>query len=355
MPADHNFPTDRTTLTRLLFPAGVPILWSPTLVFYDEAGRIDRGHQLAHLAFMTPHVKGYLVPGSTGDAWEMDDAEALAALEVTIPFAVQHGLDLLVGVLRPTTGAMHALIDKVLNDLCRRAGTHSIADAFAASRVRGLTIAAPTTDTPLSQDAISAALAPVFELGLPIALYQLPQVTGNTMTPELVAGLAERFPNLLLFKDSSGTDEVALSGRMPAGVTLLRGAEGDYAQWSKAHGGAYDGFLLSTANAFPAQLASVLEHLQYGRVAEAERCSAAISAAVADAFAAVVEVRQGNAFTNANKALAHIMAYGRDALEAPPPRLYAGSYLPHSILKVVMESLTHHGLLPERGYLENRR
>ena len=250
---------------------------------------------------------------------------------------------------------MHALIDKVLNYLCRRAGTDSIADAFAASHVRGLTIAAPTTDTPLSQDAIGAALAPVFELGLPIALYQLPQVTGNTMTPELVAGLAERFPNLLLFKDSSGADEVALSGRMPAGVTLLRGAEGDYAQWSKAHGGAYDGFLLSTANAFPAQLASVLEHLQRGRVAEAEQCSAAISAAVADAFAAVVEVRQGNAFTNANKALAHIMAYGRDALEAPPPRLYAGSYLPHSILKVVLELLTHHGLLPERGYLENRK
>ena len=121
---------------------------------------------------------------------------------------------------------------------------------------------------------------------------------------------------------------------MPAGVTLLRGAEGDYAQWSKAHGGAYDGFLLSTANAFPAQLASVLEHLQYGRVAEAERCSAAISAAVADAFAAVVEVRQGNAFTNANKALAHIMAYGRDALEAPPPA--APRRQPHSILKVVM-------------------
>src|SRR5215831_15579621 len=59
------------------------------------------------------------------------------------------------------------------------------------------------------------------------------------MTPELVAGLAERFPNLLLFKDSSGRDDVARSGRMPAGVTLLRGAEGDCAQWSKAHGGAW--------------------------------------------------------------------------------------------------------------------
>ena len=112
MPADYTFPTDRPTLARLLFPAGVPILWSPTLVFYDEAGRIDRGPQLAHFAFMTPRVKGYLVPGSTGDAWEMDDAEALAALEVAIPFAVQHGLYLLVGVLRPTTDAMHALIDR---------------------------------------------------------------------------------------------------------------------------------------------------------------------------------------------------------------------------------------------------
>jgi hypothetical protein len=43
--------TDHPTLARLLFPASVPILWSSTLVLYDEAG-IDRGRQLAHLAFM---------------------------------------------------------------------------------------------------------------------------------------------------------------------------------------------------------------------------------------------------------------------------------------------------------------
>ena len=196
------------------------------------------------------------MPGSTGDAWEMDDAEALAALEVVIPFAVQEGLDLLVGVLRPTAEATRALLDKVLDHLRRRAGTQSIVEAFAAAHVRGITIAAPSSATPLPQEAIGAALEPVFGLGLPIALYQLPQVTGNTMAPELVAGLAERFPNLLLFKDSGGRDEVALSGRMPAGVTLLRGAEGDYARWSKARGGPYDGFLLSSANAFPAQLAT---------------------------------------------------------------------------------------------------
>jgi dihydrodipicolinate synthase/N-acetylneuraminate lyase len=245
-------------------------------------------------------------------------------------------------------------VDRVLDHLCRRAGTQSAVEAFAAAHVRGLTIAAPSSATPLSQEAIVAALEPVFGLGLPMALYQLPQVTGNTMAPELVAGLAERFPNLLLFKDSGGKDEVALSGRMPAGVTLLRGAEGDYARWSKARGGPYDGFLLSSANAFPAQLARVLEDLRHGRMAEAERCSAAVSAAVADAFAAVAGMRVGNAFTNANKALAHVMAYGRDAPGAPPPRLHAGVPLPRAVLETVAGSLERHGLLPRRGYLQER-
>jgi hypothetical protein len=27
----------------------------------------------AHLAHIVPWVKGYLIPGSTGDGWEMDD------------------------------------------------------------------------------------------------------------------------------------------------------------------------------------------------------------------------------------------------------------------------------------------
>lgn len=352
MSTDHGFPADRAALTSLLFPDGVPLLWAPTLVFYDAAGRIDLDRQRAHLAFMAPHVRGILVPGSTGDAWEMDDAEAIAALDAVVPFAVERGVDLLVGVLRPTAEATRALLDKVLDHLRGRAGSNSTAEAFAAARVRGITIAAPTSAAPLPQEAIRAALEPVLGLGLPTALYQLPQVTGNTMTPELVAGLAERFPNLLLFKDSGGTDEVALSGRMPAAVMLLRGAEGDYARWSRAHGGPYGGFLLSTANAFPAELAAVLEDLRQGRAAEAERRSAAVSAVVADAFAAVAELRAGNAFTNANKALAHIMAYGPDAPAAPLPRLHAGALLPRTVLATVAASLGRHGLLPERGYLQ---
>ena len=49
MPIDQSFPANRTALTNLLFPAYVPPLWSPTMVFYDETYHIDRGRQLTHL------------------------------------------------------------------------------------------------------------------------------------------------------------------------------------------------------------------------------------------------------------------------------------------------------------------
>ena len=79
MPMNHGFPADRAALTKLLFPADVPPLWSPTLVFYGEDGRIDRDRQLAHLAFMAPHVRGVLVPGSTGMAAVAPRAALLCA------------------------------------------------------------------------------------------------------------------------------------------------------------------------------------------------------------------------------------------------------------------------------------
>jgi dihydrodipicolinate synthase/N-acetylneuraminate lyase len=349
------FPTERAALMALLFPDGVPQLWSPSLFFYDGQGGFDRARQEAHFAFMTPHVKGFLIPGSTGDAWEMTDEEAVAALDLAIDFGAPRGLDLLAGVLRPDAAAMEALLERMIRHVCDRAGTASIPLAFEKSRLRGITVAPPTSGSPLSQAAIAEALSPLFARGLPMALYQLPQVTGNRMTPELVAELAGRFPNFLLFKDSGGTDEVALSGLLPADLTLLRGAEGDYARWHAALGGPYDGFLLSTANAFPGELAGILDALRDGRSDTARERSALLSSVVADAFAAVEGVPDGNGFTNANKALAHAMAFGQDAGALPLPRLHAGSTLPGTAIKQVLASLDRHALMPRRGYAAGAR
>ncbi|SHK37408.1 Dihydrodipicolinate synthase/N-acetylneuraminate lyase [Roseomonas rosea] len=344
------FPANRAALLKALFPQGVPQLWSPSLFFYDSQGGFDRARQEAHLAFMAPHVTGFLIPGSTGDAWEMSDDEAVAALDLAIDFTQPRGLHLLAGVLRPDAAAMEHLLERVVRHLCTRAGTASIPRAFAACGVRGITVAPPTTTAPLPQEGIAEALSPLFARGLPMALYQLPQVTGNRMTPELVAELAARFPNFILFKDSSGTDEVASSGQLPPGLVLLRGAEGDYARWHAALGGPYDGFLLSTANAFPGELAGILGALREGRGDAAQSRSALLSAVVSDAFAAVQGLPDGNAFTNANKALSHAMAFGAEAGTTPPPRLHAGSTLPGEVIGQVAASLQRHGLLPGRGY-----
>ncbi|HEY8610061.1 MAG TPA: dihydrodipicolinate synthase family protein [Roseomonas sp.] len=347
----HHFPADRAALLAALFPDGVPRLWSPSLFFYDGQGGFDRARQEAHLAFMAPHVKGFLIPGSTGDAWEMGDDETIAALDLAIDFAAPRGIDLLAGVLRPDAASMGALLGRLIRRICERAGTDSTPQAFAACRIRGITVAPPTTKAPLSQAGIAEALSPIFARGLPMALYQLPQVTGNRMTPELVAELAARFPNFLFFKDSGGADEVASSGLLPPELVLLRGAEGDYARWHQALGGPYHGFLLSTANAFPGELAGILDALREGRPEVARARSALLSAVVADAFAAVQELSHGNAFTNANKALSHAMAFGPDARIAPPPRLHAGPGLPREMVGQVVASLERNGLLPGRGYL----
>ncbi|WP_338664506.1 dihydrodipicolinate synthase family protein [Pararoseomonas sp. SCSIO 73927] len=344
------FPADRPALIRALFPGGVPQLWSPSLFFYDASGGFDRARQEAHFAFMAGHVGGFLIPGSTGDAWEMADDEAIAALDLAIDFARPRGIELLAGVLRPDAAAMGALLERMVKHLCDRAGTASVPRALDACRVRGVTIAPPTTPEPLSQPALAAALEPLLARGLPMALYQLPQVTGNRMAPELLADLAHRFSNFILFKDSGGTDEVALSGLLPAELVTLRGAEGDYARWHSGLGGPYDGFLLSTANAFPARLESILAAVAAGKAEEASAVSGRLSSVVADAFAAVASVADGNAFTNANKLLAHVMAFGTRAPSVQPPALHAGSTLPARCIEQMMPVLEREGMLPEQGY-----
>ena len=210
----------------------------------------------------------------------------------------------------------------------------------------------PPKGADLPQQSIRDALAGILELGFPTALYQLPQVTQNEMSPETLADLAARFPNFILFKDTSGADRVANSGRDFSGVFLVRGAEGGYANWLKPGGGPYDGFLLSTANCFGRELHQLIELLGAGRRDEAQRLSDRLSAVVKEVFALVAGLSDGNAFANANKAMDHFFAHGPNAARVTQPRLHAGSRLPVEVIRQTGAALERNGFLPERGYLE---
>lgn len=335
------------TLRRMIFPT----LWCPLLTHYDDHGRIDVQRMARHLDFLAPSVRGFLVPGSTGDGWQLSDAETRELLDAVIGLARERELQLLIGVLRPDAAAMLAFMANTIAWLKQRAGTTELPDALRQAATVGFTFCAPH-GAASTQDDIAAALDALLAVGAPAALYQLPQVTGNEIAPETVRALAARHANLLMLKDTSGADRIADAGG--AGIDrlfLVRGAEGGYSRHLKLAGGRYDGFLLSTANVFGAQLAELVEHLRRGRRAEADALSARLEAVVNAVFAAAAPLPYGNAFTNANKALDHFMAHGPAARSVTPPRLHSGQRLPAELIDRAGAELERHGLMPVRGYL----
>jgi dihydrodipicolinate synthase/N-acetylneuraminate lyase len=324
---------------RSRFPSGeFRRLWCPVLTHFRAAREIDTGRIDAHLASMSPYVKGILVPGSTGEGWQMSDAETEPLLEVCLRAAERLGMHVLIGVLKTTTEETSAAI-------------RGIEKWRAHPAVVGITVC-PPTGRDLTQDDLNRRLSEVLGQGWPTALYQLPQVTQNEMSPSLVAALAAEFPNFVLFKDSSGSDRVATSGQDFGGVLLLRGSEtGGYASWLRPAGGVYDGFLLSTANVFAPPYCEMMRLIDAGSVAEAKSLSATLASVVSGMFAIVDGFPLGNAFTNANKVVDHCLAYGDEATGASMPMLYCGERLPADFVRQAIRLLGDHSMMPRRGYL----
>ncbi|MBI3416045.1 MAG: dihydrodipicolinate synthase family protein [Verrucomicrobia bacterium] len=333
-----------------LFPAGVPTLWCPLLTHYDSNGAIDRVRMAAHLRHLAPHVKGFLIPGSTGDGWELDETETRALLDLALDEVARLNLHLLIGVLKTDAAEMRHTVLDTLSRLKTRTGATENETALRQAHVCGFTIC-PPRGKELSQTEIETALVGVLELGLPTTLYQLPQITQNEISPELSLSLARRFANFLFFKDTSGADRVANVNRDLDGVFLVRGAEGDYARWLRAGGGPYHGFLLSTANCFGRELHQIESDLSAGRAAAANELSLRLTTVVNEAFRIVAGHPHGNAFANANKAMDHFFAHGPAAAKIAPPRLHAGSRLPEPFIRAIGELLSAHGFMPAKGYL----
>lgn len=350
-PADPQATEARRRLHRRLFPEGIPRLWCPTVTHFQAARQPDPSRIARHLDTLAPYVGGLLVPGSTGEGWEMSDAEILELLEVLLELTPPRGMRLLIGVLKTEVPAMQRCLEEILAFLRRRSGAREDAEALSRCGVVGFTICPPKGAT-WSQPRLTEALSSVLACGLPFALYQLPQVTQNELAPETVAALAARFPNFHLFKDTSGHDRVVTSGVALGGVFLVRGAEGGYARWTRAGGGPYDGLLLSTANVFAPELAAVLDHLEAGRHRQATELAARLERVVQAVFQQVEGFPGSNPFTHTNKLLDHARAYGEKALLVPPPLLHDGRRLPATWIPPCVDWLRKEGLLPRRGYLE---
>lgn len=329
----------------------IPRLWCPPITHYTDTGAIDRVRMAAHWRHLSSHVGGLLVPGSTGDGWEMDESEIDALLDIALDLAVELDVRILIAALKPTVDEMVGTIEHHLKRLSTRTGSDDVSRALQLSLVAGFTVC-PPVGKGLSQDEIRGLLEQVLVLNVPTALYQLPQVTGNEMSPKLVADLARGYPNLMMLKDTSGTDSVAQADGRQNGLYLMRGAEGSYASWLREAGGPYDGFLVSTANCLAVELHRIIKALESGDQETALIVSEQVGGVVAAVFDLVASLPYGNPFSNANKAMDHWMAYGNQASEAPMPVGHCGEPLPADLVANVGKVLSEAGFLPDTGYLE---
>ena len=324
--------TERRRLLDELFPGGVPRLWCPTITHYDERGLIDAARSHAHLESIAPHIGGILLPGSTGDGWDQTADEKRALLATIVPAAKRLGLHVLIGVLERTVEEMHTFLD-TLSDVVP-----------IPSAAVGVVVCTPAGAN-RSQSELFESFASILDRGLPTVLYQLPQITKNEFTAETAAELANRYPNFVMLKDSSGADVVASSDRYFGGVYLVRGAELSYPQWI-APKGPYDGFLLSTANWLAPSLGRLIDTRASG-----SDLSQRIDRVVDGAFELVAGVPVGNAFSNSAKLMDHVMAYGSRADGVPGPRFRDGWRPPMDLLAAAVDLARSCRVLPERGYL----
>ncbi|TFF17664.1 dihydrodipicolinate synthase family protein [Jiella endophytica] len=318
-------------------------LFVPVLTHYKQGapGTVDPGRTLAHIRHIRPHVRQVMLAGSTGDGWEISDAGFDALIDLAASQDVA-GLDvsLIFGALRPTTEAVIARLGHLEERLSK--------DPALEARVSAAVVC-PPVDADASQEAILRHYDAVLAASrLPIAVYQLPQVTSCRIAPETLVRLAQS-PRVTLFKDSSGEDQVAESRLDFGSVALVRGAEGGYLEALKP-AGPYDGWLLSTGNVLAEPLRRLLALKAEGRRAEAAKLSEQLSGIVSEIFGAAAAEGGANAFSNANRAMDHVAAHGSRWREAELPLKIDGNRLSKQLVEVAAKAAE--AFLPgSAGYL----
>lgn len=107
------------------------------------------------------------------------------------------------------------------------------------------------------------------ETSLPIVLYTIPARTGNTLSVQTVAKLAEQ-QNIVGIKDSSGSFDniLQLIDRTPKSFSVLAGTDSLILSTLMAGG---TGAIAATANIFPSAVVSIYEHWQAGQYEQAEQ------------------------------------------------------------------------------------
>ncbi|HKK70699.1 MAG TPA: dihydrodipicolinate synthase family protein [Candidatus Krumholzibacteria bacterium] len=349
-------PPPRAEILRAVIPGAALPLWVPLLTPYRPGtADVDVERLRRHQRVLRGHTPLWMVAGSTGDGWELDDRQFGQLLDaVTAPEADAIDGHLLFALLAADTEQALGRLER-LHEALGTSPNASFEDNLHVLRARGWVgiCVAP----PVGEDVDQLRIAHHFEeIGrrarMPMAVYEIPQVTGCRIAAETFRALVGAHEEIVLFKDSSGEDRLAGETSPLNAPVLVRGAESDYATSLRAGGGLYDGLLLGSANNFGQELAAIVRATLSGHLDAAKAHSSALQKRVADLFEAVAPVPVGNAFANANRAVDHVLAHGHRATDVEPPALFDGSVMAPEVIAAVDAILDRDGVRPLTGYLD---
>ena len=333
---------ERASLLRRVLGEKPRRLWCALLTPHRRiAGgvEIDLPHLQAHVRSIGRYVGGFLIAGTTGDGWDMNDKQFARIVEEAADDTVfPTGVPRMIGALAATTKAVLARAKIVTSIMTTPQPLFALCPPVGANH---------------SEEAIEKHLRTILDaLAEPVSLYELPQVTKNHVTPRILERLARRYPRIIMLKDSSGEDAVATAGLDYGGVFLVRGAESDYARHLVQMGGRYDGLLLSTANNFSPQLAELMTRVESGERDKALALSDRLTVQVGRMFEAVGELPFSNIFANANRAMDHLLAFGSRWSQERGPFSFGGEAIDPDRMKRLADVLRQENLFPTRGYME---
>ncbi len=306
-----------------------PTLWFPPLTYYKEGGVIDTDKMARELSKIYPYSKGVLVPGSTGDGWVLSQEKQEALVRFFLKGFDFGRFSMMIGALKPTADETIQSIAGWCEILRQISGKSDDAEAMAALDVKAFVFCVPAGMD--ARDAQLKEMGRILDVGLPMAFYQLPLVTGVTVDPAVVAELAEKHPNLIVAKDSGGVDEMAKSGLLKDRLMLLRGAEGDQTEMITGNAPIYDGLLLSTVNCFARE---------HSELMQGKRDYSGYGDVISEVFAAV-KAPVSNPFSDAVRAVCCAKEYGPEVAKMDI-YCYNGKKLPAELAAKAAESLRRH-------------
>ena len=237
-------------------------IFCPSITITDDEGKIDYdlwGKHLDHLA--DAGVNGVLLFGSIGEFYSVSLADTEAALEVAVK-RVGERMKVFAGV-GDTTYANVIEFTK----FAEKAG----ADAVLAVSPYYF------GPSPLTAENYFGGIAEATKL--PVILYNFPARTGTDLTPELVASLAAKHPNICGIKDTvdtiSHTRKVIRAARaVNPDFTVFSGFD-EYYLVNRVSGG--NGVLCGLTNVEPETFVKMHAAYEEGDFATAVACAERIS------------------------------------------------------------------------------